>query len=107
MKQKTVTYQLALVVMVFFWGLTFPLSKISLFSVDTMPLLTLRFLLGAATVFLVIGIRERKKKTFWKIVLNPVALRGGLIVGLVAGLGMILQVGGMAYTCLLYTSRCV
>ena len=84
-------YSLLLLVTTFFWGVTFPLIKVSLEYISPLPFLAFRFSVAAA---ILIPIVIRKKSDLIK--------KGNIIYGFWAGfylmIGYVLQTIGLDYT---------
>ncbi len=87
---KKLLYFLLLISVVFFWGLTFPIMKLSLYYISPVLLLSMRFLLSAA---LMIPIIFKNKKLFER---NNVVL--GVIGGILLFLAYYFQTVGLEYT---------
>ncbi len=87
---KKIFYYLLLLIVTFFWGVTFPLIKVSLSYIDPVPFLAIRF--GLSTVLFlpfVIGNKNLFKKE------NVVV---GIIAGSYLAAGYVFQTIGLLYT---------
>ena len=87
---KKLVYFVLLISVVFFWGLTFPLMKLTLYYISPTLLLSTRFLLSAA---LMIPLIFKNKKLFEK---NNVVI--GITGGILLFLAYYFQTVGLKYT---------
>lgn len=82
--------ELTLLLLTFFWGITFPLVKIALDFCSPFLFLAIRFALGT----FIIGLIYRKKITF----IDKATLKAGIIIGIFLFLGFAFQTVGLKYT---------
>ena len=82
--------ELTLLLLTFFWGITFPLVKIALDFCSPFLFLSIRFALGT----FIIGLIYRKEITF----IDKTTLKAGIIIGIFLFLGFAFQTVGLKYT---------
>lgn len=82
--------ELTLLLLTFFWGITFPLVKIALNFCSPFLFLAIRFAIGT----LIIWIIYSKKLGF----MDKASLRAGIIIGIFLFLGFAFQTVGLKYT---------
>jgi drug/metabolite transporter (DMT)-like permease len=82
--------ELTLLLLTFFWGVTFPLVKIALDFCSPFLFLSIRFALAT----LIIGVIYSKKIPF----IDKATLRAGIIIGIFLFLGFAFQTVGLKYT---------
>jgi drug/metabolite transporter (DMT)-like permease len=82
--------ELTLLVLSFFWGITFPLVKIALDFCSPFLFLSIRFALGTFIIWLVYS----KKISF----IDKATLKAGIILGILLFLGFAFQTVGLKYT---------
>lgn len=87
---RKILYMGLLLLVTFFWGVTFPVIKVALEYIGPGPFLALRFL--AATLMMAVLLRRGKG------LLNPVNIKHGLIAGFLLFLGYYFQTVGLQYT---------
>ena len=82
--------ELTLLLLTFFWGITFPLVKIALNFCSPFLFLTIRFAIGT----LIIAVIYSKKISF----IDKATLKAGVIIGIFLFLGFAFQTVGLKYT---------
>lgn len=87
---RKILYMGLLLLVTFFWGVTFPVIKVALTFIGPGPFLTLRFL--AATIMMAFLLRRGKG------LFSPVNIKHGLIAGFLLFLGYYFQTVGLQYT---------
>ncbi len=87
---RKIIYMGLLLLVTFFWGVTFPVIKVALTFIGPGPFLALRFL--AATAMMAALLRKGKG------LLSPVNIKHGLIAGFLLFLGYYFQTVGLQYT---------
>jgi drug/metabolite transporter (DMT)-like permease len=97
---KNFKFDLLLLLVVITWGVTFPLSKITLEGfADAAPFMAARFVLGALTLWMIAGMRAKKQgKEYGKALFQKRAIFGGAVIGVCGAVGMLLQTYGMYTT---------
>ncbi|MFQ6031479.1 MAG: DMT family transporter [Candidatus Zixiibacteriota bacterium] len=82
--------ELALLLLSFFWGITFPLVKIALDFCSPFLFLTIRFVLGTLAIWVIYS----KKISL----IDKMTLKAGIIIGIFLFLGFAFQTVGLKYT---------
>ena len=90
-----------LILVTVIWGGGFVASDMALESMKPFQIMMVRFLLASVLMGLV-SMGQRKKEA--KIENRAGALKAGMLMGLTLFAGFALQIVGLQYTCLLYTS---
>lgn len=97
---KKLKYDLLLLLVVITWGVTFPLSKITLEGfADAAPFMAVRFILGMITLWIMAGVQAKKQGSEYRRELfKGRAVLAGTLIGLCGAVGMLLQTYGMYTT---------
>ncbi len=87
---RKIIYMGLLLLVTFFWGVTFPVIKLALTYIGPGPFLALRFL--AATIMMAVLLRRGRGA------LDPVNIKHGIVAGFLLFLGYYFQTVGLQYT---------
>jgi len=88
--QRRLFFTIMLLVVTFFWGVTFPVIKVALYYISPAPFLAIRFAIAAGMMLILVKKGHN--------LLKPANIRYGLIAGFMLFLGYFFQTVGLNYT---------